>query len=426
MTRAVTFLHAADVHLDAPLKGLSRYEAAPAERIRQAGRGAFDQLIQKCLEHRVDFLLLAGDLLDGKGQDFNTVLYLAAGFRRLLEADIEVFVVLGNHDAEHDLLREKLFPANVTLFPSSRAMTCHRPHLGVAVHGQSHANKAETRNLAAHFPPALPDVFNIGLLHTALTGRPGHESYAPCSEEDLLLLGYHYWALGHVHQREVVRARDPVILFPGTLQGRHIRETGVKGASLVEVDTDGAVRLEHMPLDLVRWHTLELGVEAYSTPDDCLEGAIRAMEQLVMEDVLLVVRLRLTGCCPWYGQWMIEEVKWERELRLRAQNVGGELLWLERVINDSTPLREQNDRGDDFALDPLQLVAELSRELIADEAGMKKLGEVFNPLVSMFRSPLFAGADTLPLTETEWLRRAIQRAEVLVGEGLRSKNRGRL
>lgn len=417
-------MHAADVHLDAPLRGLSRYEGVPVERIRQAGRGAFDRLIQGCLGHRVDFLLLAGDLLDGRGQDFNTVLYLAECFRRLQKANIEVFVVLGNHDAQHDLLQDKLFPNNVTLFPSSQAATYHRPHLGVAVHGQSYASKGETRNLAGQFPPALPGVFNIGLLHTALTGRPGHESYAPCSEEDLLLLGYHYWALGHVHQREVVRPRDPVILFPGTLQGRHIRETGVKGASLVEFDADGVVRLEHLPMDRVRWHTLELWVDAYPSLDDCLDGAVRAMEQLVVdEDVLLVVRLHLTGRCLWHGQWMMEEMTWERDLRARAQNIRGKSLWLERVINDSIPVREQPRA--DFSLDPLQLVAEVARELIADEAGINKMRAELKPLGALLGRMVFHGGATLPLMEKEWLQQALQRAETMVGEELRSKNRGR-
>jgi DNA repair protein SbcD/Mre11 len=92
--------------------------------------------------------------------------------------------------------------------------------------------------MAGEFPAARPGWYNIGILHTSLTGRDGHDVYAPCSLEDLLRVGYQYWALGHIHAREIVHA-DPPVVFPGNLQGRHARETGPKGATLVTVDNHG-------------------------------------------------------------------------------------------------------------------------------------------------------------------------------------------
>lgn len=65
------------------------------------------------------------------------------------------------------------------------------------------------------------------MLHTALTGRQGHAAYAPCSLEDLRSKHYDYWALGHVHEHEVV-SEDPYVVFPGNTQGRTIREAGPK------------------------------------------------------------------------------------------------------------------------------------------------------------------------------------------------------
>ncbi|WP_214429507.1 metallophosphoesterase family protein, partial [Escherichia coli] len=82
------------------------------------------------------------------------------------------------------------------------------------------------------YPPAEPGYFNIGILHTSLTGQEGHDVYAPCSVDDLRRAGYDYWALGHIHERQVV-AEAPAIVFPGNLQGRHAREAGPKGATLV-------------------------------------------------------------------------------------------------------------------------------------------------------------------------------------------------
>ncbi|MBL7179868.1 MAG: metallophosphoesterase, partial [Desulfobacterales bacterium] len=65
----LTFLHAADIHLDSPLRGLSYYEGAPPiEEIRGATRQALDNLVNFALEEKVNFVLVAGDLYDGDWQ----------------------------------------------------------------------------------------------------------------------------------------------------------------------------------------------------------------------------------------------------------------------------------------------------------------------------------------------------------------------
>ena len=57
-----TFIHAADIHLDSPLRGLSRYESAPVDAIRDACRRAFKNLVDLAIEEKAAFVLLAGDL----------------------------------------------------------------------------------------------------------------------------------------------------------------------------------------------------------------------------------------------------------------------------------------------------------------------------------------------------------------------------
>jgi DNA repair exonuclease SbcCD nuclease subunit len=130
-------------------------------------------------------------------------------------------------------------PQHVTLFPHEQSGQLVLEEHGVAVHGQSFATRAVTHDLTRNYPKAVPGLFNIGLLHTSLTGRPGHENYAPTAPDALIAREYDYWALGHVHAREIVR-EDPWIVFPGNLQGRQIRENGPKGATLVTV-SDGRV-----------------------------------------------------------------------------------------------------------------------------------------------------------------------------------------
>ena len=61
----IRFIHAADIHLDSPLKGLEAHEGAPIEILRGATRRAFENLIQLAIDKNVAFLVIAGDLYDG-------------------------------------------------------------------------------------------------------------------------------------------------------------------------------------------------------------------------------------------------------------------------------------------------------------------------------------------------------------------------
>ncbi len=188
-----------------------------------------------------------------------TGLYFARAMGRLNQARIPVFLLAGNHDAASVLSRTIPWPDNVRCFNSRKPETHLLEGLGVAVHGQSFANAAVVDNLAVSYPQALPHIFNIGVLHTALGGRLGHFGYAPCSFDDLRGRGYDYWALGHVHTYEIV-SRDPYVVFPGNIQGRNIRETGPKGAVIVEVADRQVVGIESIELDVVRWEQVRRGL----------------------------------------------------------------------------------------------------------------------------------------------------------------------
>ena len=247
------FIHASDIHLDSPLRGLERYDGAPVEQIRQTTRMAMRNLVRAAIEEKVDFVMIAGDLYDGDWRDFNTGLFLLQQMSELRSADIRVFIVSGNHDAASQITRSLRMPKNVHLFPTDAPDTVILGELGVAIHGQGFAKEAVTANLAQGYPQAQAGLFNIGLLHTSVTGRDGHEPYAPCSLADLLAKGYDYWALGHVHTREVLHEHDPWIVFPGNIQGRHIRETGAKGCMVVTVEDGEVVEATHRNLDVLRW-----------------------------------------------------------------------------------------------------------------------------------------------------------------------------
>jgi len=291
------FLHAADLHLDSPLRGLGA--DAPAGRIRKATRDALDNLVDLAIAEAVDFVVVAGDLYDGDWPDFRTGQTLVAAFARLTRAGIRVVAIRGNHDAESVLTRSLRLPDGATLLRADRPDTVEWPEFAVVLHGQSFETRDVQANLAQGYPGPVANRFNIGLLHTAATGRPGHAAYAPCTVEQLAAHGYDYWALGHIHTREEV-LRDPWIVFPGNLQGRHVNEPGTKGASLVTVRHGRVAGVEHRALDVVRWQAVEVDCEGAPDEEVVLERCRRAIGTAVdgADGRLLALRLRLEGPCP--------------------------------------------------------------------------------------------------------------------------------
>jgi len=274
------FIHVADIHLDSALHGLERYEGAPVEEIRSATRRAFDNLIELAIDEEVTFVLLAGDLYDGDWKDYNTGLYFMERMGRLREAGIRVYMVAGNHDAASQITKHLRLPDNVTMFATRVPEQIILDDLNVAIHGQGFATRAVTEDLSQAYPQGDPQFFNIGLLHTCLDGKPGHEPYAPCTVDGLRSKGYQYWALGHIHKREVL-SQDPWIVFPGNIQGRHIRETGPKGCTLVTVDNGEVVEVEHRDLDVMRWSLCEVDVTDSETVDDIYEQVRGYMQRTI-------------------------------------------------------------------------------------------------------------------------------------------------
>ena len=269
-------VHAADLHLDSPLRGLPPYEGAPIAAVREATRRACENLVAFCIESKAALLLIAGDLYDGDWRDFSTGLFFAKEMSRLREAGVRVVLVRGNHDAASQITRSLRLPDNVRELSAKKAETVLFEDLGVAVHGRSFAERAVTEDLSRAYPRPVDGALNVGLLHTCADGRPGHEPYAPCTVASLAARGYDYWALGHVHRREVL-SREPWIVFPGNLQGRHVREAGAKGATAIDVAGGAIESVEHVALDAALRPADDVDLDASASVPDLLDAARAAM-----------------------------------------------------------------------------------------------------------------------------------------------------
>lgn len=404
------FVHAADLHIDSPLRGLDRYEGAPVSRLRGATRKALENLVTTCIEERAAFLLLAGDVFDGAWKDYSTGLFFCTQMTRLREANVPVVLVRGNHDAQSSVVKALRLPENVHELSSRKPASFGVPGTNVVVHGQSFATRVTTDDLAARYPDRVPGAFNVGLLHTSVDGREGHEPYAPTSIEIMRAKGYDYWALGHVHAREVL-SEDPWIVFAGNLQGRHARETGPKGASLVTIEDGHVASVEHRALDVVRWELVGVDVSAASDPLDVVDLVRAELERRSLEagDRVLAARVAIGGATKANAALRRDVDKLVSELRAAAGDALGDRVWLEKI-------RVETRSTFDLARvrEEASAVGHLARRLEAikhDDAEIASLAAVLAELDKKLPAELREGEGALSLVDPATIRALVADVE---------------
>lgn len=407
------FIHAADIHLDSPLRGLERYEGAPVSELRGATRKALENLVQLSIDEEVAFVVIAGDVYDGDWKDYNTGLFFARQMTRLREAGIKTFLIRGNHDAASQITRELTLPENIHEFSTRKPESVVLDELGVVIHGQSFLTQAVTEDLAANYPLSRKNYFNIGVLHTSADGREGHENYAPCTIDGLLSKEYDYWALGHVHQREELH-RDPWIVFPGNTQGRHIREVGCKGCTLVSVRDRGIISVEHKPLDVARWTRCVVSADGAADIEALLECTRRALflELNAADDRLAAVRLVVRGTCPAHKELATRPEQFVNECRALGNDLGGGRIWIEQV-----QLQTRADFDlDELAkrTDPLGDLLRFVRALPADGAAIQGLLDEFSALRPKLPLELRQGTDAIDLDDPGLLRQLLPEVEQIL------------
>jgi DNA repair exonuclease SbcCD nuclease subunit len=343
----IRFIHAADIHLDSPLHGLEQYEGAPADRIRTAPRAALVNLVDLALRLHVHFVVIAGDIYDGDWPDYGTGLFFSKQMARLNDEDIPVFLISGNHDASSKITRSLNLPKNVTRFDHQRPHSVVLESLAVAIHGQSFATQAVTEDLSIHYPAARPGYFNVGLLHTSGTGRDGHENYAPCTVDGLRNHGYDYWALGHIHQREVL-CEKPFIAFSGNIQGRHIREVGAKGCFVVTVDAERHCDVHFESLDVLRWEHIVIDTPCQDTTSELLDEIAARIEKRVAdaEGRWIACRITVRGPTSLHEPLNANRIEFTQEIRNLANMAGHDSVWIEKIRFETSPLEAAEAQSD--------------------------------------------------------------------------------
>ena len=357
----IRFVHAADLHLDSPFTGLKA--AAPADvanALYHATFDAYENIINLCISEQVDALLVAGDVFDGADRSLRAQLKFVEGLKKLDTQGIRSFVCHGNHDPLDGWQARLDYPPGCRRFgPEWEAVPVFEDPDRALIHGISYRKRDVTENLALRLGNVDPGPFSIGLVHGNVGNNPEHGAYAPCSLDDLAQSGVHYWALGHVHTRQVLNEQGPTVVYPGNPQGRHPNETGARGVYLVEVDDGGNVGLDFRPMDTVRWARLDSDIAALDTEQDLLDALHKGMQALLdgADGQSVVVRVRLTG-------------RGELNRKLRRPNmiedlveaINGEwderspFVWCERIEDASaSPFdREARLKGSDFLAEVLR------------------------------------------------------------------------
>lgn len=384
------FLHAADIHLDSPLRGLSAYDGVAIEHFRNATREAFRALIDHAIQTGVAFVVIAGDLYDGDWPDFGTGLFLVRELERLRGAGIRAAILFGNHDAQNRITRSLPWPDTAKRFDHRRPQTHRLDDLGVVLHGQSFERMDVTANLVDAYPPPEAGRLNIGVLHTALEGDARHARYAPCRLDQLRRHGYDYWALGHVHAQAILH-RDPWVVFPGNLQGRHIRESGPKGCVAVTVRDGRIAAVEPVVLDVARWLAAEAeaaGCEDVDQLRACCAAALGDAVAAGAGDRPAAIRLSIRGATALHGTLPDQLEALENALRAELMAIGD--CWLESVrLRTSPPPAAIDTAGEREAAG---LLARLLGDAAAQPGLHDQLAGALRPLLDKLPADLVAEA----------------------------------
>ena len=364
---SLRFIHAADLHLDSPFTGIRA--AAPenvAAALYSATFDSYRNIIDLCIAEQVDALLVAGDIYDGADRSLRAQRAFIDGLRSLDAAGIRSFVCHGNHDPLDGWEARLAYPDGCRRFgPDFEAVPLFpdEPERAL-VYGISYPTRDVYENLVSRLGNVDESAFTIGLLHANIGGNPDHALYAPCSLDDLAQSGIDYWALGHVHTRQVLRERAPTVVYPGNPQGRHPNETGARGVYLVEVDHAGNVSLEFRSTDTVRWERASIDIRALETEQDLLNEIDDAMQSLLddAEGRSLVVRMTLTGrgelnrflAQPGAADDLLSGVndQWAERLPF---------IWCERIEDETAAAidRDAMRSGEDFLAEVLRTADQL-------------------------------------------------------------------
>ena len=408
MADTVRFIHTADLHLDSPLRSLAARNPALGDLLRDASRRLLQRLIDTALEEQVDALLIAGDLFDGEQEDVHTAMVLQRELRRLQAVNIPVFIIWGNHDAETRFLESRILdlPDNVHAF-DGRGGRKHFANDRAVVHGVSFTKRKTPESLLGKYGKADPHCFNIGMLHTSLTGADGHNDYAPCTLNELIDKGFDYWALGHIHKRQI-HHEQPAIVMPGNPLGRHINEAGERSISLVTLASGEKPNIRSINLAPVRFERLPVSIDGIDDRKLAYEQMLEALNRCrdSMDTDVLIVRLELEGSSVLASSYQRD--RQTLLVALQTEYEHRDDLWIDSVSARSLQLPDEHE---DAAESNHSIAAELQtlvgKDLLESISLQEAVAEDLKQLSKALPPDLNGLFGATPEEEREFIRHSL-------------------
>ncbi|MHB9004284.1 MAG: metallophosphoesterase family protein [Coriobacteriia bacterium] len=411
MARPFTFIHTADLHLDAPFKGVD----AGDERVRGAlvdsTYAALDRIVGLAIARRADFVVIAGDAYNSKDKSLRAQLRFRTAMERLAGEDIDVYVVQGNHDPADGFSARLELPSNVHYFSTALVekfeIRDEKDRVLCVLHGRGYATAATKTNLAKEYSRGS-ETTAIGVLHANVGGVQDYEPYAPCTLDDLKAARMDYWALGHIHKPTIL-ADSPPVRYSGSPQGLNPKEDGEHGCWIVTMDAGRISDSEFVETAAVRWAREIVDISDLDTVDD-VRSALRdacAAARHTAGDTPVVMRIDVMGRGDAHGALSRGTDFQDLVTELRSEELSNSpWLWLDRVRNLTRPALDVEFLlgVEDFTGD----LARLARDLITDpDAASAFVAEALSGIDAAFGRRDHDAVDLIERARDECLDRLV-------------------
>jgi DNA repair protein SbcD/Mre11 len=254
MGQPLRFIHAADLHLERPPAGLAEVPDMLRSLLVDAPYRAAERMFDAAIKEHVDFVVLAGDIIDPLASGPRGLVFLAEQFQRLAAQGIQVYWAGGPSDDFERWLDAWPLSDNVHRFASHRvSKTVHLRGNEPLAQILGTGAQQPKRIAASDFQAARDGLFTVALAHGAT------------DVDSLTRQGIDYWALGGEHDRRTLLGGPITAHYCGTTQGRVPHESGSRGCTLVHVDESRQVRATFLATDAVRYENPQVAVDEATT-----------------------------------------------------------------------------------------------------------------------------------------------------------------
>lgn len=353
--KPIKFIHTADFHLDSPFVGLKHMPSHLFDKIRESTFLAFTKLVTYAIKEKVDFVLIAGDLYDGADRSLKAQLKLKSEFERLAKARIDVYVIHGNHDHMSGKWLNIEWPENVHVFSSEKVECKEFTKNGSSLaylYGYSYPTRSVKENMTSYYiKKDNPSVYHIGMLHGSIEGNKEHDIYSPFKISELISKDFDYWALGHIHKRQILHHSNPMIAYPGNIQGRHRKERGEKGFYVIEL-VDQEIKSEFISTEEIIWEEVEVSIEGITTISELIQKCEQIIFEIKQTSKSTCLSLVLTGIDAFSTTMHAQGVQEDLVDILNDQSSEHEhFIWVVKLINKTTQPKENHPKLEAFLSD---------------------------------------------------------------------------